>query len=185
MARLRVPPQDAAAQTPDPAPGLEAARRSLHNNLLTLPVVFIMVSNHYYNTYGGTLNWAAGDNPMPVIALLALLVANRSSSAIVFRHSIIGRHQFQLVSCDSRVIDQVSELRWQLHAILLVTSCAVSRSVAFRSSTSCCNRNARSRQSASSTRPCSTSGCRTHAASRKPAMKATEAIPTMMRVNFT
>ena len=32
---------------PDPAPALEAKRRSVHNNYLTLPVVFAMLSNHF------------------------------------------------------------------------------------------------------------------------------------------
>ena len=31
----------------DPAPGLEAKRRSVHNNYLTLPVIFTMISPHF------------------------------------------------------------------------------------------------------------------------------------------
>jgi uncharacterized membrane protein len=45
-------------ETPDPAPGAEAALRSLHNNYLTLPVVFIMVSNHFPSTFATEWNWA-------------------------------------------------------------------------------------------------------------------------------
>jgi uncharacterized membrane protein len=45
-------------ETPDPRPGADAARRSLHNNYLTLPVVFIMVSNHFPSTFGAAANWA-------------------------------------------------------------------------------------------------------------------------------
>jgi uncharacterized membrane protein len=45
-------------ETPDPEPGAEAARRSLHNNYLTLPVVFIMVSNHFPSTFATEWNWA-------------------------------------------------------------------------------------------------------------------------------
>ena len=45
-------------ETPDPGPGRDAARRSLHNNYLTLPVVFIMVSNHFPSTFGSSWNWA-------------------------------------------------------------------------------------------------------------------------------
>ena len=48
----------ARGETPDPAPGKDAARRSLHNNYLTLPVVFIMVSNHFPSTFADTWNWA-------------------------------------------------------------------------------------------------------------------------------
>ena len=43
----------------------------------------------------------------------------------------------------------------------------------------------RSRHSANSTRSFSKSGCRTHAATRKPTMNATQAIPMMMSVSFT
>jgi uncharacterized membrane protein len=45
-------------EAPDPGPGQEAARRSLHNNYLTLPVVFIMISHHFPTTYGSGWNWA-------------------------------------------------------------------------------------------------------------------------------
>jgi uncharacterized membrane protein len=42
----------------DPAPGLEAKRRSVHNNYLTLPVVFAMISPHFAFTYAHTYSWA-------------------------------------------------------------------------------------------------------------------------------
>ncbi len=48
----------ARGEKPDPKPGAEAARRSLHNNYLTLPVVFIMVSNHFPSTFAANWNWA-------------------------------------------------------------------------------------------------------------------------------
>ena len=48
----------ARGQPPDALRGNQAALRSLHNNYLTLPVLFIMVSNHYPATYGSWLNWA-------------------------------------------------------------------------------------------------------------------------------
>lgn len=41
-----------------PEMGQAAAQRSLHNNYLTLPVLFIMVSNHYPMTFGHEWNWA-------------------------------------------------------------------------------------------------------------------------------
>lgn len=43
---------------PDLKKGQDGALRSLHNNYLTLPVLFIMVSNHFPMTYGHALNWA-------------------------------------------------------------------------------------------------------------------------------
>lgn len=46
-----------AGREPDAALGQAAARRSLHNNYLTLPVVFVMVSNHYPMTYAHPRGW--------------------------------------------------------------------------------------------------------------------------------
>jgi uncharacterized membrane protein len=48
----------AAGREPDSRRGSDAALRSRHNNYLTLPVLFIMVSNHYPMTYGYRYNWA-------------------------------------------------------------------------------------------------------------------------------
>jgi uncharacterized membrane protein len=47
-----------AGREPDAAPGLEAKRRSVHNNYLTLPVVFTMISNHFAFTYEHEHAWA-------------------------------------------------------------------------------------------------------------------------------
>jgi uncharacterized membrane protein len=50
----------------DPAAGLEAKRRSVHNNYLTLPVVFAMISPHFAFTYAHAGGW---------VILFALFVA--------------------------------------------------------------------------------------------------------------
>ena len=42
---------------PDATPGLRAKERSVHNNYLTLPVVFAMISNHFPLAYGHARNW--------------------------------------------------------------------------------------------------------------------------------
>ena len=47
-----------AGRTPDPALGAQAKQRSVHNNYLTLPVVFVMLSNHYAFTYSTRWSWA-------------------------------------------------------------------------------------------------------------------------------
>jgi uncharacterized membrane protein len=39
-------------RAPDPAPGRHALMRSRHNNYLTLPVLFIMISGHFPSTHG-------------------------------------------------------------------------------------------------------------------------------------
>lgn len=44
-------------EPPDVSKGAAGAMRSLHNNYLTLPVLFLMISNHYPITYGHPLSW--------------------------------------------------------------------------------------------------------------------------------
>ena len=46
-----------AGEPPNPAYGKTAKSRSLHNNYLTLPVIFLMVSNHYPLAFGSQWNW--------------------------------------------------------------------------------------------------------------------------------
>lgn len=47
-----------AGRKPDPKYGRIAKTRSLHNNYLTLPVVFLMLSNHYPLAFATEFNWA-------------------------------------------------------------------------------------------------------------------------------
>ena len=47
-----------AGETPDTSLGDAGALRSLHNNYFTLPVLFIMISNHFPQTFGHQWNWA-------------------------------------------------------------------------------------------------------------------------------
>ena len=42
---------------PDSIHGITAKQRSLHNNYLTLPVIFIMISNHYPTIYATDYSW--------------------------------------------------------------------------------------------------------------------------------
>jgi uncharacterized membrane protein len=42
---------------PDPVYGLRGKQRSVHNNYFTLPVLFIMISNHYPMTFGHRHAW--------------------------------------------------------------------------------------------------------------------------------
>jgi uncharacterized membrane protein len=55
-----------AYREPDPGPALEAKRRSVHNNYLTLPVVFAMLSNHFPVAYGHSYSW------LVLVALMAI-----------------------------------------------------------------------------------------------------------------
>lgn len=67
-----------AGETPDPALGKAAKQRSLHNNYMTLPVLFIMVSNHYPMTSGASYNW--------------LVLAGIALSGVAIRHHFNLRH---------------------------------------------------------------------------------------------
>ena len=44
-------------EAPDPAHGQRAKQRSVHNTYFTLPVLFVMTSNHYAMAYGHEYNW--------------------------------------------------------------------------------------------------------------------------------
>ena len=57
-----------AGKEPDTSLGDAGALRSLHNNYFTLPVLFIMISNHFPMTFGHASNWA-------VLAAIALIGA--------------------------------------------------------------------------------------------------------------
>jgi uncharacterized membrane protein len=72
-----------AGREPDAAPGLEAKRRSVHNNYFTLPVVFAMISNHLPWTYGHDRGW---------LVLLALMAVGAW-----VRHYFNLRHRGQTV----------------------------------------------------------------------------------------
>ena len=50
---------DAAAlgQPPNPEDGIKAKQRSVHNTYFTLPVLFVMTSNHYAMTFAHDYNW--------------------------------------------------------------------------------------------------------------------------------
>jgi uncharacterized membrane protein len=67
-----------AGRAPDPAWGVQAKQRSVHNNYLTLPVVFLMVANHYPLLYATRFNW--------------LIVAIVLALGPVIRHFFNSRH---------------------------------------------------------------------------------------------
>ncbi|MGD9508171.1 MAG: urate hydroxylase PuuD [Geminicoccaceae bacterium] len=46
-----------AGRQPEPKLGAVAKQRSLHNNYLTLPVIFVMIANHYPLAFATRWNW--------------------------------------------------------------------------------------------------------------------------------
>jgi uncharacterized membrane protein len=67
-----------AGRKPDPKYGKIAKQRSMHNNYLTLPVVFLMLSNHYPLVFATEYNW--------IIASLIFLMG------VSIRHWFNTRH---------------------------------------------------------------------------------------------
>lgn len=46
-----------AGRAPDPIHGIRGKQRSVHNTYFTLPVLFVMMSNHYAMTHAHAYNW--------------------------------------------------------------------------------------------------------------------------------
>lgn len=88
-----------AGQKPDPIHGLKAKQRSVHNNYFTLPVLFIMISNHYAMTYRHEYAWA----------VLAVIMA----AGVLIRHFFNLRHRGRV------------EWRYPLAGIALLAGVAV------------------------------------------------------------
>jgi uncharacterized membrane protein len=59
-----------AGQTPDPTPGINGKIRSVHNTYFTFPVLFIMISNHFPQTYANAYGWLV----LAAISLAGVLV---------------------------------------------------------------------------------------------------------------
>ncbi len=68
-----------AGETPDPYWGAIGKQRSVHNNYLTLPVVFLMISTHYPLLYATRWNWV----------IVAIVLA----TGPVIRHFFNMRHE--------------------------------------------------------------------------------------------
>ncbi|MXN67457.1 cysteine desulfurase [Stappia sp. GBMRC 2046] len=68
-----------AGETPDPALGAQAKQRSTHNNYLTLPVLFLMLSNHYPLAFGTEFNWVIASLVFPMGALIRHYFNSRHS----------------------------------------------------------------------------------------------------------
>ncbi len=66
----------------DPMPGIVGKQRSVHNTYFTLPVLFIMISNHYPMTYANAKGWL-------VLGVLML-------AGVLIRQFFVLRHRGQV-----------------------------------------------------------------------------------------
>ena len=100
-----------AGRTPDPKYGKIAKQRSTHNNYLTLPVLFMMVSNHYPLAFATQYNW--------IIASLVFLMG------VTIRHWFNSRH----------ARTGSPHWTWAVTALLLILIAWLSTEPMFRSET--------------------------------------------------
>jgi len=75
----KVVAQMRAGQTPDAEPGIVGKQRSVHNTYFTLPVLFIMISNHYPMTYSHQHGW--------LVLIFIMLAGVLIRQYFVMRHS--------------------------------------------------------------------------------------------------
>ena len=92
----------ARGEPPDPVHGRRGKQRSVHNNYLTLPVLFAMISSHYPMTWGHPRAW---------LVLVAILLV-----AAFVRHFFNLRHRGRTV--------------WAIPALALVATLAIAVAIA-------------------------------------------------------
>ena len=92
-----------AGDTPDPAHGRRGKQRSLHNNYLTLPVVFVMIGGHYPAVFATDYSWV-------ILALVLVMGA-------VIRHFFNTKHKG----------DPAPWWTWAVAAALLVAAILLSQ----------------------------------------------------------
>jgi len=74
----KVVAQMRAGEIPDAEPGIVGKQRSVHNTYFTLPVLFIMISNHYPMTYSHANGW---------LVLICIMLAG-----VLIRQFFVLRH---------------------------------------------------------------------------------------------
>jgi uncharacterized membrane protein len=72
-----------AGKAPNPRPGQLGKIRSMHNTYFTLPVLFIMISNHFPMTYGSPYGW--------------LVLAVISGAGVLVRQFFLLTHKHRIV----------------------------------------------------------------------------------------
>jgi uncharacterized membrane protein len=96
----KVVAQMRAGETPDAEPGIIGKQRSVHNTYFTLPVLFIMISNHYPMTYSHPQGW--------LVLIFVMLAGVLIRQYFVLRHS----HRASLVLPASAVVLLLAMVWW-------------------------------------------------------------------------
>ena len=80
-----------AGREPDPMPGIVGKQRSVHNTYFTLPLLFVMISNHYPMTYSHPYGWLV----LTFIMLAGVLIRQY----FVLRHKGAAKRWLPIAAC--------------------------------------------------------------------------------------
>ncbi len=79
-----------AGAAPDPLHGKRGKQRSVHNNYITLPVLFCMISNHYAFTYGSPHAWLILGMVLLGAALIRHFFNLRHKGVVAWQYPVAG-----------------------------------------------------------------------------------------------
>ena len=129
-----------ANEIPDPIHGAIAKQRSLHNNYLTLPVIFIMISNHYPLIYATKYSWIiisiiliigalirhffnikhTGDKPPYWVCVPIIILGS-----IIFYISDLGKPKLNNVKNTATLIELIPEKTLVSAQEIIVSKCSM------------------------------------------------------------
>ena len=129
-----------ANETPKPIHGAIAKQRSLHNNYLTLPVIFIMISNHYPLIYATKYSWII----ISIILIIGALIRHFFNikhtgakppywvcipiiilGAIVFYISDLGKPKLNNIKNTANLIELIPEKTLVSAQEIIVSKCSM------------------------------------------------------------
>ena len=127
-------------ETPNPIHGAIAKQRSLHNNYLTLPVIFIMISNHYPLIYATKYSWII----ISIILIIGALIRHFFNikhtgakppywvcipiiilGAIVFYISDLGKPKLNNIKNTANLIELIPEKTLVSAQEIIVSKCSM------------------------------------------------------------
>lgn len=123
-------------EAPDPKYGAFAKLRSTHNNYLTLPLIFIMISNHYPMTYSHEYGWAVlaaiifitgfarhffnlrhRGEFKPVILLIAALMLVALAGVMAYTKKVVAPSENPIATSDTTAMKIIKERCASCHAL--------------------------------------------------------------------
>ena len=129
-----------ANETPNPIHGAIAKQRSLHNNYLTLPVIFIMISNHYPLIYATKYSWIIISIILIIGALIRHFFNIKHTGAkppywvcvpiiilgsIIFYISDLGKPKLNNVKNTATLIELIPEKTLESAQEIIVSKCSM------------------------------------------------------------